>query len=80
MAMTGSRDSKFTDVAYISEYVCAEWNDTECDAIIKDLEVYGGSDITEGPNTRFDHEIFYADDFACPKCGEINKYMEIKVG
>lgn len=80
MALTGSRDSKFTDVAYISEYICDEWNGNDCDAVVEDLEVYGTSEVTIGDNTRFDQETFYADDFKCPKCGVVNKYMEIKVG
>ena len=79
--MNGYRDSKWSDVAYISEYVCADWNDeTECDFVGKDIEVHGGSDYMEGDNDRYSHETFWVSDpFKCPKCGYETKYLELKI-
>lgn len=78
--MNGYRDSKWTDVAYISEYVCAEWNDeAECDFVGKDIEVNGTSEYLVGDNSRFNQDTFYVEKFNCPKCNFETKYLDLKV-
>lgn len=79
--MNGYRDSKNSEVAYISEYVCAEWNDeNECDFVGRDIEVRGGSDYVVGDTERFSQDTFYVDDdFKCPKCSHTIRFLELKV-
>lgn len=78
--MYGSRDSKYSDVAYITKFECAEYSDSDCDFVAEDFEVNGGSDYVIGDQDYFDHEIFYANDFKCPKCAYEHKFIEVKVG
>jgi len=78
--MNGSRSSKYSDIAYITEYICDEWHGEGCDFVGQDIEVTGGSEVVQGDREYFDREIFYVDQFDCPKCGAENKYIELKVG
>lgn len=78
--MNGYRDNKRADIAYISEYVCADKNyETECDFVAKDFQITGGSDYVIGDTEYYNKEIFYGDAFKCPKCGFEVKFPEVRV-
>lgn len=79
--MNGYRDRKYSDIAYINEYTCAEWNEeTTCDFVGTDIEVTGSSEYVIGDRDHFDHETFYVSEFSCPKCGYTITDLEVKVG
>jgi hypothetical protein len=79
--MNGSRSSKYSDIAFVSDYTCAEWNDeTECDFVGSDIEVVGSSEYVIGDRDYFDRETFYVPEFKCPKCGYLITDIELKVG
>jgi hypothetical protein len=78
--MYGSRSSKYSDIAFISEYNCDEWLGEGCDFVGSDIEVVGSSEYVIGDRDYFDREIFYVPEFECPKCKERSTDIELKVG